>query len=190
MVDFQVKVKQSPDKTSLSNLWLQCIFHRTVGVGDDIVEATVFGQPFGGGFRAAFRYARHVVDAAAGEDPADHLSWLDAKELLEAGDGLRRSAMYAVGGVAEPEGKQANLLVGGMAVNADFFAMFEAPFLHGGAWSAEDDARGGAQVVLSSVLAERLFGKDDPTGKRLRMFEAVQFANHAVVATVKKLMTA
>ncbi len=110
-------------------------------------------------------------DAAAGEDPADHLSWLDAKELLEAGDGVRRSAMYAVGGVIEPEGGKANQLVNGMAVNADFFAMFQAPFLHGGAWSAEDDARGGAQVVLSAPFAERLFGKDDPTGKRLRMFD-------------------
>lgn len=111
------------------------------------------------------------ADTAAGEEPANHLSWLDAKELLAAGDGLRRSAMYAVGGVAEPEGGEASQLINGMAVNADFFAMFEAPFLHGGAWSAEDDARGGAQVVLSSAFAERLFGKDDPTGRRLRLFD-------------------
>ncbi len=113
------------------------------------------------------------ADTAAGDEPPNHLSWLDAKELLDAdaAAGLRRSVMYAVGGVAEPEGELANQLVGGMAVNADFFGMFDAPFLHGGPWSADDDARGGAQVVLSSVLAERLFGKTDPTGKRLRLFE-------------------
>lgn len=116
----------------------------------------------------------NLAETPAGDEPPNHLSWLDAKELLDAdaGAGLRRSVMYAVGGVAEPEGEQANQLVGGMAVNADFFGMFEAPFLHGGPWSADDDSRGGAQVVLSSVLAERLFGKSDPTGKRLRMFEA------------------
>lgn len=111
------------------------------------------------------------ADTAVGDSPANHLSWLDAKKLLAAGDGLRRSAMYAVGGVAEPDGAQASQLIGGMAVNADFFAMFEAPFLHGGPWSAEADARGGAQVVLSSEFAERLFGKDDPTGRRLRLFD-------------------
>lgn len=109
--------------------------------------------------------------APVGEDPPNHLSWLDAKELLEASDGLRRSAMYAVGGVMEPEGSEANELVNGMAVNADFFAMFEAPFLHGSAWSAEADARGAAQAVLSAPFAERLFGEEDPTGKRLRMFD-------------------
>lgn len=112
------------------------------------------------------------ADTPAGDEPPDHLSWLDAKALLEAGDGQRRSAMYAVSGVAEPEGAEANQLIGGMAVNADFFAMFDAPFLHGGAWSAGDDARGGAQAVLSAAFAERLFGKDDPTGKRLRMFDS------------------
>jgi len=111
------------------------------------------------------------ADAAAGEDPDNHLSWLDAKVLIEAGDGLRRSAMYAVSGVAEPDGAEANQLIGGLAVNADFFAMFEAPFLHGGAWSAEADARGAAQAVLSAPFAERLFGKEDPTGRRLRMFD-------------------
>ncbi|MBP6596737.1 MAG: ABC transporter permease, partial [Arenimonas sp.] len=104
-------------------------------------------------------------------DPPPHQSWLDIREFLEAGDGLRRTAMYAVGGVMEPEGGDGNILVNGMAVGADFFAMFEAPFRHGGPWSAETDARGGSEVVLSATFAQRLFGDADPTGKRIRLFE-------------------
>jgi putative ABC transport system permease protein len=62
----------------------------------------------------------YPADTEVGEEPADHVSWLDAKELLNAGDGLRRSAMYAVGGVTEfADGS--NSLVSGMAVNRDFF---------------------------------------------------------------------
>ncbi|MBP6626570.1 MAG: ABC transporter permease [Arenimonas sp.] len=104
-------------------------------------------------------------------DPPPHQSWLDIREFLDAGDGLRRTAMYAVGGVMEPEGGDGNILVNGMAVGADFFAMFEAPFRHGGPWSAETDARGGSEVVLSATFAQRLFGDADPTGKRIRLFE-------------------
>lgn len=111
------------------------------------------------------------ADTPAGDDPADHLAWRDANAMLEAGDGVRRSAMYAVGGVVEPEGAEANQLINGLAVNADFFAMFEAPFLHGGAWNAEADTRGANQAVLSAPFAERIFGGADPTGKRLRMFD-------------------
>jgi putative ABC transport system permease protein len=104
-------------------------------------------------------------------EPPAHQSWLDIRELLEAGDGLRRTGMYAVGGVLEPEGGDGNQVVSGMAVGADFFPMFEVPFRHGGPWSADTDARGGNEVVLSAKFAERLFGDADPTGKRLRMFE-------------------
>jgi putative ABC transport system permease protein len=110
----------------------------------------------------------YPADTEEGEDPADHLSWLDAKELLRAGDGLRRSAMYAVGGVTELQ-DGSNQLVSGMAVTRDFFAMFEVPFRFGGGWSAEADTRGADEVVLSDAFSRRLFGETDPTGKTLRV---------------------
>lgn len=105
------------------------------------------------------------------DEPPAHVSWLDARELLESANGLRQSAMYAVGGVAEAGDEHGNLLISGMAVGLDFFAMFDVPFKHGSGWSAESDARGAAEVVLSSDFAERLFGDVDPTGQRLRMFD-------------------
>ena len=108
------------------------------------------------------------ADTEAGEDPADHLSWLDAKELLRAGDGIRRSPMYAVGGVTELQ-DGSNQRVSGMAVTRDFFAMFDVPFRFGGGWSAEADTRGADEVVLSDAFARRIFGETDPTGKSLRL---------------------
>lgn len=111
------------------------------------------------------------AETPEGDPPSAHLSWLDARELLEAGDGLRRSAMYAVGGVVEPDDDSGNQLVNGLAVGADFFPMFDVPFRHGGPWSAEVDARGGTEAVLSAAFAERLFGDEDPTGRRLRLFD-------------------
>ena len=114
---------------------------------------------------------RPVDDPNPAGVPDDHLSWLDARALLEAGDGLRRSAMYAVGTVAEREGVDSRHRASGMAVGADFFPMFEVPFAQGGGWSAQDDARAGNVVVLSRAFAARVFGDDDPVGRSLRLFD-------------------
>ncbi len=103
------------------------------------------------------------------DPPAPHQSWIDIAELLEAGDGLRRTAIYAIGGVAELGDRGGNVLFNGMAVGADFFPMFEVPFTHGGPWNAEADARGAAEVVLSDGFSKRLFGDDDPVGRTLRL---------------------
>ncbi len=60
----------------------------------------------------------------------------------------------------------------GLAPTLDFFAMFEVPFQYGGPWAPEADANGADVVVLSQALAEKLYGKDNPVGKRVRMFDS------------------
>lgn len=117
------------------------------------------------------RPADDEAGAADQDPPQPHQSWIDIAELLEAGDGLRRTAIYALGGVAELGDAGGNILFSGMAVGADFFAMFEVPFVHGGPWSAEADARGATEVVLSDSFARRLFGDADPVGRTVRLSE-------------------
>jgi len=117
-----------------------------------------------------------VDNSPAGErndrgEPSDHLSWLDAKALLANGDGLRRSAMYGVGTVAEPPDSDARLRVQGLAVGADFFAMFEVPFDSGGGWTAEDDERAANRVVITRALAQKSFGAQPAVGRSLRLFD-------------------
>jgi putative ABC transport system permease protein len=100
-------------------------------------------------------------------------SWIDVRALLDQGAGARRTGIYGVSGVIEPEGvSEQPVLTRGLAVSADFFAMFETPFRYGSGWSAEDEAREAQVVVLSATLAERLFGDADPTGRTLRMSDA------------------
>lgn len=116
-----------------------------------------------------------------GEEPtertADDLpnlsSWLDVRALLDAGAGLRRTGVYGTAGVIEPEheGMQPTM-ASGLAVSADFFAMFEAPFRYGGAWSNEEEARETKAVVLSRGMADRLFGDLDPTGRTIRLMDS------------------
>jgi putative ABC transport system permease protein len=47
--------------------------------------------------------------------------------------------------------------------------MFEAPFLHGQAWSEAEDDSGANVVVLSRKIAEKLYGDANPVGQRVTM---------------------
>ncbi|HYD79431.1 MAG TPA: ABC transporter permease [Paucimonas sp.] len=107
-----------------------------------------------------------------GEKPGDvQMSYRDAANLLNSGQGTRRTALYDIAGAVEPERPGMPLIdAEGIATTHDFFAMFEVPFLHGSAWSAADDKAGAKVAVLSKRKSEALFGKDNPVGRSLRVF--------------------
>ena len=106
-----------------------------------------------------------------GADPHDmQMSYQDAANLLRSGQGVRRTAMYGVQLPIEPPRKDISAFqASGLAPTRDFFAMFEVPFLHGQAWSEQDDERGADVVVLGRAMAEKLFGEANPVGQRLMM---------------------
>ncbi|WP_431478497.1 ABC transporter permease [Massilia eburnea] len=106
-----------------------------------------------------------------GEHEGDEMSYRDAVNLLASGQGDRRTAIRGASGTVEPARKDLPVFtVEGLTPTRDFFAMFEVPFVHGGPWSEADDKSGADVVVLSTKLAERLFGNANPVGQRVRMF--------------------
>ena len=60
-------------------------------------------------------------------------------------------------------------LAPGRAVAADFFPMFDTPFLYGGPWSREQDEDRAQVAVLSKSVNERLFGGVDSVGRDLEL---------------------
>lgn len=106
-----------------------------------------------------------------GEQPNDHqLTYRDVSNLLASGQGERRTGLYRIMTVIEAARKDLAVQeVEGVAATADFFAMFEVPFLYGQGWRAEDDKNSADVVVLSRSQAEKLFGAVNPVGQRLRM---------------------
>ena len=109
-----------------------------------------------------------------GSEPDDNQStYKDAMNFLASGQGQRRAAMLNVGVSIQPERADLGLVrAQGLAPTLDFFAMFETPFQHGGPWSPEADAGGVDVVVLSRALSEKLYGQENPVGKRVRMFDS------------------
>lgn len=101
----------------------------------------------------------------------DQLNYTDANNFLKSGQGLRRTAVYGIGGAIEPAQSDLGAInVSGAATTTDFFQMFNVPFLHGAGWSAADDEHAINVVVLSRKMSEKLFGKDNPVGQHIRLF--------------------
>ncbi|MGH8029721.1 MAG: ABC transporter permease [Arenimonas sp.] len=106
------------------------------------------------------------------DEPDEQMTYKDAVNLLAGGQGVHRAAMYGIGAGLESGRKDLPPMeVDGLATSADFFAMFDVPFLRGGPWGkAQDDAKAPV-MVLSKGMAEKVFGTIDPVGKRVRMAE-------------------
>ncbi len=106
-------------------------------------------------------------ERAPGSGPRQ-LTYRDAAQLVSDARAARQTMLLGIQPAIESE--RADLppfQTAGVAVNADFFAMFDVPFIAGGAWSAEQDRRGEQVVVIARQLAERLFGDESAIGRSL-----------------------
>jgi putative ABC transport system permease protein len=119
-----------------------------------------------------------------GDKPDDvQMAYRDAVNLLAAPAGERRTALYGISVAIEPARKDLGAFsMQGLANTHDFFTMFEVPFKFGQPWTEAEDKAAADVVVLSTDLAERLFGHENPVGKQVRMkgnsFQVVGVADH------------
>jgi putative ABC transport system permease protein len=104
-------------------------------------------------------------------EPPDQLTWRDATALNERSPaGVRRVAMAGVGLTLEVPGSDVRPeIVSARAATADFFDMFDVPFLHGGGWDRLADRDAGQVVVLSRELNQTLFGDEDSTSRTVKV---------------------
>lgn len=94
----------------------------------------------------------------------------DAERLLQFGQGKRQAAMFESSLVIEPiDADELPFEAGARVTNADFFPMFNVPFVYGSGWDKSADAAAELVVVLTRDLNERIFGGQDSIGRRLTM---------------------
>ncbi len=107
----------------------------------------------------------------------------DAERLIAAAKGKRQTAMFESSLVIEPvtEG-ELPFEAGARVTFADFFSMFDVPFIYGSGWDKSADAAAEAVVVLTRELNERLFGGADSVGDQLTM-QGTQFQVVGVIDT-------
>jgi putative ABC transport system permease protein len=109
-------------------------------------------------------------DEQTEDDLEENMSYIDATALMQLHAAARQTPVYSTYfkvRPADPKLKPAQTVV--PAVSMDFFTMFDAPFIFGGAWSRQDDAEGNPVVVISRKLNDQFFAGTNSIGKTLAL---------------------
>lgn len=102
--------------------------------------------------------------------PPDQLTYTDAMALMAEQPAFRQTAMVGTSLVVQPDDPDSKpFQASGRAAYADFFAMFDTPFLFGSGWDADADRRQEQVVVLSREMNDRLFGGENSVGENLTL---------------------
>ena len=148
-----------------------------LGIGASMTMLTVLhvlsGDPLPG--RSAQLYYPQVdpqdlKGMSAGKEPPAQVTQIDGMNLLHAKRAEHQALM--TGGAVPIQPAQSTLdpfYVEARYTTADFFPMFDAPFLYGHGWNAADDEAKAREVVITRELNDKLFGGANSIGRSLRM---------------------
>lgn len=146
-----------------------------LGIGASMTTLTVFyvlsGDPIPGKSQTLFHPQLDPRSLGFQEDDAlDQLTRFDAEALLREKRGDRQ-VMLARGSVAlEPDNRALRpMTLQATYASADFFPMFQAPFLYGRAWTADDDNGRARVAVISEALNKKLFNGENSVGRTVQV---------------------
>jgi len=148
-----------------------------LGIGASMTTLTVFhvlsGDPLPG--RSAQLYypqidPRDNGGLMPGKDPLEQVTLIDGRNLLHARRADRQALMTGGSVPVQPDLAAIDpFYVEAFYTTADFFPMFEVPFLYGHGWNAADDEGKAREVVIGRDLNNQLFGGKDSVGRELRL---------------------
>jgi putative ABC transport system permease protein len=96
------------------------------------------------------------------------MTYKDTAYLFNSNIPERREVSFTTAGVVSGGLTAAPHRVATRVTTADFFAMFEVPFLYGSGWSAAADHPAQPVIVLSRQENEKVFGGANSVGRTLR----------------------
>lgn len=111
-------------------------------------------------------------NSPANEDgrPPNQLTYIDAMAIMQADRAFRQTANAGASLVIESSNRDVKpFQVRARAAFADFFPMFDVPFLYGGGWDESADTTYEQVAVLSRETNDRVFGGENSVGRNLRM---------------------
>jgi len=105
-----------------------------------------------------------------GLNPPDQLTFTDTTNLWNAQKAFRQNAQAQANGVIEPNDPELlPMSVSGRANTADFFTMFDVPFIYGSGWTHQADVNKEQVIVLNKVTNDKLFGGEDSVGQTIKL---------------------
>ena len=101
--------------------------------------------------------------------PPAQLTYKDATRLFESNIPERKVIMYVAQSVLTGGTAQRKPLPAATRLTtADFFPMFDVPFLYGSGWDAEADRSAAPVIVLSAEENQKIFGGINSVGRTIR----------------------
>ncbi|OOG36329.1 ABC transporter permease [Rhodanobacter sp. C05] len=148
-----------------------------LGIGASMTTLTVLhvlsGDPLPG--KSAQLYypqvdPQDIKGMLPNKEPPDQVTLIDGLNLLHAGRADHQALMS--GGSVPVQPEQSSLdpfYVEARYTTADFFAMFDAPFLYGHNWTDAEGEAKAREVVIAKSLNDKLFAGANSVGRTLRM---------------------
>jgi putative ABC transport system permease protein len=109
---------------------------------------------------------------AAGEEdmPPPQVTYRDGTALLAAKKARRQVLSYRSGRVIQPaDADQLPFMVESRSTTADFFPMFDTPFVYGSGWDSAADESQAYVVVIGRETNDQLFGGENSVGQTIVM---------------------
>jgi putative ABC transport system permease protein len=103
-------------------------------------------------------------------DPPKHIAYRDMTGLMESDIPEGQTGIASATVFVFPDDQNLRPFQAMVRLcHADFFPMFQTPFLYGSGWSSDDDRRATRVVVLKKETNDRLFGGEDSVGRTLHL---------------------
>ena len=103
-------------------------------------------------------------------EPPDQMTYLDATALLAEGRADRQVISFQTERIVQPaDNDTLPFRVSSRATTADFFAMFDVPFLYGSGWESTADDTEEHVAVINQSLNEKLFGGESSIGRMITL---------------------
>lgn len=105
-----------------------------------------------------------------GLNPPTQMTYIDSTNLVKAKKAFRQSVSAQAFGVIEPKDpEQLPIHVYGRANSADFFAMFDVPFIYGSGWNEQSDLSKEQVIVINKETNDKIFGGEDSVGEIIKL---------------------
>ncbi|XOV88912.1 MAG: ABC transporter permease [Pseudomonadota bacterium] len=153
-----------------------------IGIGVSMTMTTIYylmaSNPIPGKSEVLFRVQLdswdplRPFDADRPERAPIQMTWRDTTALLAAAQARHQVGMFQSQLIIRPANEQLLPFEASARVtSADFFPMFEPPFLFGSGWDRASDDSLAQVVVLGREINDRLFGGSDSVGRTVTINE-------------------
>lgn len=103
-------------------------------------------------------------------EPPNQLTWTDANNLFDAQKAVKQVVMAKSGGIVVPADKNINPFEVQIRLStADFFSMFDTPFLFGSGWDMAVDNKLEQVAVLTKKINDKVFGGENSVGRNITL---------------------